>query len=113
MHKKVPAYVVFVLSNIDIMQQMDDASRLFLLSGKYVLSVILETLNLCVMKKRVNRMKLYGGIYCMMTILSTVEGNVHHDINGGIYCMMTILSTTAGTTDAYAQARMDEMWNMF
>ncbi len=91
MHKKVPAYVVFVLSNIDIMQQMDDASRLFLLSGKYVLSVILETLNLCVMKKRVNRMKLYGGIYCMMTILST----------------------TAGTTDAYAQARMDEIWNMF
>lgn len=88
MHTKVPAYVVFVLSNIDIMQQMDDASRLFLLSGKYVLSVILETLNLCVMKKRVNRMKLYGGIYCMMTILST----------------------TAGTTDAYAQARMDEMW---
>lgn len=43
------------------------------------------------MKKRVNRMKLYDGIYCMMTILST----------------------TAGTTDAYAQARMDEMWNMF
>lgn len=43
------------------------------------------------MKKRVNRMKLYGGIYCMMTILST----------------------TTGTTDAYAQARMDEMWNMF